>query len=141
MWATTHAKNRAQRRAKTQNKPIPREEALVHEMSLLEGMLEVIEEKAREGGYQLVHGVVLEVGRLASVEVEALRFAFEVVTKGTLAEGANLEVEEPPGLAWCGECDCEVPIQSRFDPCPHCNEGPLRITEGTAIRLKALDVE
>lgn len=119
----------------------PPKEASVHEMSLMEGMVQLIEEKALEAGYARVCGVVLEIGRLAGVEVEALRFAFEVVTRGTPAEGASLEVEEPPGLGWCGECEQEVPVQARFDPCPRCNQGPVRVTGGTQIKLKALDVE
>ena len=141
MLATTLLKNRARRKLGMQNEANPKKETAVHEMSLMEGMLQVIEANAREARYQRVHGVVLEVGQLASVEVEALRFAFEVVTKGTVAEGASLEVEEPPGLGWCGDCDLEVRIQHRFDPCPICDKGPVRITKGAQICLKALDVE
>ena len=112
----------------------------MHEMSLMEGLLQVIEEQARESGYERVHGVVLEVGLLANVEVEALRFAFDVVTRGTLAEGAELEVQMPQGLGWCAECDQEVLIEARFDPCPVCSQGPVLLTKGSQILLKALDV-
>lgn len=113
----------------------------MHEMSLLEGMVQVIEEHARTNGYERVRGVVLEVGPFAGVEVEALRFAFEVVTKGTVAEGAELEVERPAGLGWCRECDREVLIRSRLEACPLCQEGPVCVTAGTQICLKAVDVE
>lgn len=112
----------------------------MHEMSLMEGMLQVIEESARAQGYQRVHGVVLEVGRLSGAEVEALRFAFEVVTEGTVAAGARLEIEEPPGQGWCAQCERVVEVEARFDPCPLCGTFPVSITGGTQMLVKALDV-
>lgn len=112
----------------------------MHEMSLMEGMLQVIEESARAQGYQRVHGVILEVGRLSGAEVDALRFAFEVVTEGTVADGASLEIEEPPGKGWCAHCEREVEVQARFDPCPLCGTFPVNITGGAQMLVKALDV-
>ncbi|HJV23103.1 MAG TPA: hydrogenase maturation nickel metallochaperone HypA [Holophagaceae bacterium] len=112
----------------------------MHELSLMEGMLDVIEEQAREGGFGRVHVVVLEVGKLAGVEVEALRFAFDVVTKGTRAEGARLELQEPAGMAWCEACGQEVEVAARFEPCPLCLKGSLRLTDGTQIRVMSLEV-
>lgn len=113
----------------------------MHEMSLMEGMLQIIEENARAQGYGCVHTVVLEIGKLAGVEVEALRFAFEAVTDGSVAEGAVLEIEEPQGLGWCAECERESAVETRYDPCPLCGKVPLRITGGTQMRVKAFDVE
>lgn len=119
----------------------PHERYSVHEMSLMEGMLRIVEENARVQGYGRVRTVILEIGKLAGVEVEALRFAFEAVTDGSVAEGATLEIEEPQGLGWCAECEKESPVETRFDPCPHCGRVPLNITGGTQMRVKALDVE
>ena len=113
----------------------------VHEMSLMEGMLRIVEENARAQGYGRVRTVILEIGKLAGVEVEALRFAFEAVTDGSIAAGATLEIEEPQGLGWCVECEKESPVETRYDPCPLCGKVPLNITGGTQMRVKALDVE
>ena len=113
----------------------------MHEMSLMEGMLQIIEENAKTQGYIRVRNVILEIGKLAGVEVEALRFAFEAVTDGSITEGANLEIEEPQGLGWCVECEQESPVETRYDPCPLCGKVPLNITGGTEMRVKALDVE
>jgi len=85
--------------------------------------------------------VILEVGRLAGVEVEALRFAFDVVTAGSLAEGAALEIEEPAGLGRCAACGNVSPVTARYELCPRCRTLPLTVTGGTELRVKALDVE
>ncbi len=113
----------------------------MHEMSLMEDMLRIVEESARAQGCGRVRTVVLEVGRLAGVETEALRFAFDVVTAGSLAEGATLEIEEPEGRGCCLACGEETKVTARYDACPRCGTLPLQITGGTGLRVKAIDVE
>ena len=73
----------------------------MHEMSLAEGMLQLVEDGARRNAAGAVKAVWLEIGTLAQVEVDALRFCFDAVTRGTLAQGARLEIVDTPGAAWC----------------------------------------
>jgi hydrogenase nickel incorporation protein HypA/HybF len=54
----------------------------MHEMSLCEGVLRILEEQAREQQFARVKTVWLEIGDLSSVEKEAMRFSFDVVMKG-----------------------------------------------------------
>jgi hydrogenase nickel incorporation protein HypA/HybF len=110
-------------------------------MSLMEAMLRIVEEAAEAQGCARVTTVVLEVGKLAGVEVEALRFAFEAVTEGSVAEGAVLEIEEPEGLGRCPDCGNVSPVTARTDACPLCLHCPLQVVGGTELRVKALDVE
>ena len=72
----------------------------MHELSLCENILQVMEAQAEARGFQRVKAVWLEVGKLSCVEVEALRFSFDVVTRDSLADGARLEIVEMPGQAW-----------------------------------------
>jgi hydrogenase nickel incorporation protein HypA/HybF len=64
----------------------------MHEMSLTQGVLEIIESASHREGFSRVRTVWLEIGTLAAVEPEALRFCFDVVTRGSCAEGARLEI-------------------------------------------------
>ena len=57
----------------------------MHELALCEGVLQALEEQAEAQCFTRVHAVWLEIGALAAVEPEALRFNFEVVVRGTLA--------------------------------------------------------
>ena len=61
----------------------------MHEMALCESLLQAMEEAGRANGFSRVSRVRLEIGRFAGVEVEALRFGFDVVTRGSLADGAE----------------------------------------------------
>ena len=113
----------------------------MHEMALCEGVVQVLEEYARKQGYSRVTTVWLEIGDLAGVEVEAMRFGFDVVTRGTLAEGAQLQIIERPGEAWCLQCAKTVPVKQRFDACPDCGSYQLQVTGGEEMRIKELEVE
>lgn len=113
----------------------------MHEMSLAESIRGIVEETAQAQGCTRVKTVVLEIGELSSVEVEALRFCLDVVLRDTLAEGAAIEVESVPGVGWCLACDRSVPLAQRYDPCPHCGGYQVRPTDGTVMRVKEIEVD
>lgn len=112
----------------------------MHEMSLCESLLGVIEESARQEGFTKVTCVRVEVGRFAGVELPAMRFGFEVVARGTVAEGARLDFVAVPGSAWCFDCGQTVVLENRLDPCPLCGGVRLQPSGGTEIRLKDMEV-
>jgi len=112
----------------------------MHEMSLAEGVLQIVEETARQQGCERVSAVVLEIGRLSSVEVEAMRFCFEVVTRGSVADGARLEIVDTPGSGWCMQCSESVAVEALYSPCPKCGSYQLQVTAGTEMRVKELEI-
>jgi hydrogenase nickel incorporation protein HypA/HybF len=112
----------------------------MHEMSLCEGMRRVIEEQARAHNVARIKRVRVEIGRFAGVETAALNFAFDVVMRGSVAEGAELITLELPGRALCYDCMKEVEIQNRLDPCPDCGGGKLMPQGGDEMRIKDLEV-
>lgn len=113
----------------------------MHEMSISESIIGIIEEEARRQNYAHVKKVRLEIGPLAGVETEALRFTFEVVTKGTLAEDAVLEIIPMQAQAWCLPCERVVPIRQRYDACPDCGGHQLQVMAGEELRIKDLEVD
>ncbi len=113
----------------------------MHEMSLCESVLQILEDNARSRGFERVRTVWLEVGGLSGVEPEALRFCFDVVMQDTLADHARLELIELPGQAWCMQCEKAVQVGQRFAPCPDCASYQLQVTGGTEMRIKELEVE
>ena len=113
----------------------------MHEMSICEGILQVLEEQAKAQSFSRIKTVWLEIGQMAGVELEALRFGFEVVTRNSLADSAKLEIIEIPGQAWCLQCSKTVAASQRFDACPDCGGYQLQITGGEELRIKELEVE
>ncbi len=113
----------------------------MHEMSLAESVREIVEDTARANGARRVSVVRLEIGRLAQVEMAAMRFAFEVVQRGSVAEGARLEIVETDGTAWCMRCSAPVVIGQRGDPCPTCQSFQLQVTGGDRMRVMDIEIE
>lgn len=112
----------------------------MHELSICESILETIEEEAQKQNFSSVKRICLEVGPFSGVEVEALRFGFDVVTKASIAEGALLDIVEPQAQAWCVTCSTAVAIENRYDACPICGTHQLEISAGEALRIRELEV-
>ncbi len=113
----------------------------MHEMSLCEGVLQILEDHAGSQGFRRVKRVWLEVGALSGVDPEAMRFGFDAVMKGTLADGAALEIVELPGQAWCMPCGRSVAVRARYDACPECGSYQVQVTGGDEMRIRELEVE
>lgn len=113
----------------------------MHEMSLAESMLQIVEHAARSQDFRRVKVVWVEIGRLSCVEPEALNFAFEAVAHGSVAHGARLEIVEMAGQGVCLECSAEVELAARLDACPACGSHKLRVTGGEDMRIRELEVE
>jgi hydrogenase nickel incorporation protein HypA/HybF len=113
----------------------------MHEMSIAEGVIQVLEEQAVLQSFRRVKRVRLEIGPLAAVEADSLRFCFDAVSRGTLAEQSSLEIIDLPGTAWCLNCHATVSIRRRYDSCTHCGSYQLQVTGGDELRIKDLEVE
>jgi len=113
----------------------------MHEMSLCEGVLRILEDHAKRQGFQRVKTVWLEIGALSGVEPEAMRFSFDAVTHGSLADGAALAIIDIPGRAWCMQCAKSVTVSQRYDACPDCGSYQLQVTGGDEMKIKELEVE
>ncbi len=112
----------------------------MHELSLAENLLQIIEESALEQQFTQVKTIWLEIGQLACVEQESLRFYFDVVKQDSVARHAALEIIGITGKALCTQCDRQFAIAAYHEACPHCGSFALQITQGDTMRIKELDV-
>ena len=112
----------------------------MHEMSLAGGILKLVEDTAAREHFARVTLLHLEAGKLAGVELASLRFALEVVSRGTCLEGARIEIDEPPGQGWCMTCSVEVPVHEHGQACPHCGGHQLLARGGDQLRVVDLRV-
>ena len=113
----------------------------MHEMSLVENILQIIEDAALKQQFSQVKTVWLEIGQLACVEQESLRFYFDVVTQDSIARQARLEIIEVAGQALCTQCNQDILIATYHEACPHCGSYALQVTQGNGMRIRELEVE
>ncbi len=112
----------------------------MHELSLLENVREILENHALSQNFTKITQVTLEIGKLSSVEPDALRFGFDVVMKGSLAEHAELIISDLAGLGICQQCGLQVELETLYDPCPHCGSPLVKIIQGAEMKIKDLIV-
>ncbi|SEF39924.1 hydrogenase maturation nickel metallochaperone HypA [Vibrio hangzhouensis] len=112
----------------------------MHEMSLCESLIKIIEDQADEKCFTQVSTVVLELGVFAGVEVDALRFCFDICCRNTVADSAQLVISRQPAQACCQDCNASFAISDWLSTCPNCNGYNLRRKGGEQMRIKQLEV-
>ena len=76
----------------------------MHEVGIMQSALDAIRQQAVKHGATRVSRIVLRIGTLAGVDLDALRFAYEALAPGGPADGAVLEIESVPARAHCASC-------------------------------------
>ncbi|MVX55966.1 hydrogenase maturation nickel metallochaperone HypA [Parasutterella muris] len=112
----------------------------MHEMSLAQSIVEIVENTAEANNTRKVSKVKLIVGELAGVEMHALMQGLKIASQETPMEGAEIEIERPQGTAWCMMCQKTVPLHRRGDACPECGSYQLSINGGTEFRVSELEL-
>jgi len=112
----------------------------MHEMSMCESIVQILEDQAQVHGYSRVKAVRLEIGPFSCADPEAMRFCFDATTRNSLADGARLDILMTEGEAWCFACSLSVSINTRTDPCPRCGSHQLQVTAGEEMRIKDMEV-
>jgi hydrogenase nickel incorporation protein HypA/HybF len=87
-----------------------------------------------------IERVNLKVGKLAAVVPESLRFCFNVASKDTALDGAELIINELPVVARCNECNSEWTITSPVFKCETCNSGSLEILSGRELDIESIEI-
>ena len=113
----------------------------MHELSVAQGLLEIIEQEARPYPGARVTRVHLRIGKLSAVVPDALRFAFEAITRGGIAEGASLEIEEVPLTIRCHQCDEVFTIDDPFMLCPRCEGFDVEMVSGRELEIKSMEID
>lgn len=109
----------------------------MHEMGITRNIVSIVSERAKS---VKVKRVRLEVGTLSAVMPEALLFCFDVVAKGTVLEGAELEIIEIVGTATCRDCGLHVELEDLVSKCT-CGSRDLERTSGEELNIKEMELE
>ncbi len=112
----------------------------MHELSLMENTLAVVFEEARKNGAERVTSLRMRVGALSGVVPEALTFAFEALTQGTLAEGASLQIDPVAPACYCMACRREFEPGPYSFECPSCGSPSAELRRGRELEIVSFEV-
>jgi hydrogenase nickel incorporation protein HypA/HybF len=113
----------------------------LHELGLTYNLIEIAEAHARREGATAIRSLRLKIGSLSGVFPEAIKFAFDVCSKGTLAQGATLEILLIQALGRCQQCAAESSMESLADACPLCGSFALEILQGQEMALTEMEID
>ena len=114
--------------------------ARMHEVGLMQGILDAAGERADQHGAERIHRISLLVGALSGVVPEALEFAFQVLSPDTASEGAVLEIERVPVLCLCPACDADFEPADYVYECPQCRRITDRVLRGRELQIVSIEV-
>lgn len=113
----------------------------MHEMSLAQSILNIVEETLQKNPGRKLVAVHVDVGELVAVIPESLQFCFEALVAETPWRGANLKIKEIPLRARCNRCREEFRIDRFAFRCPVCLEEELEVFQGNELNVTELEVE
>lgn len=111
----------------------------MHEGAIMQTVVTTIL-AAVDGSASRVTHVQLELGTSEHFTEEAVYQYFQVLTQGTPAEGAELELSWLPATYQCLSCQQHFESTSATGICPHCGEVGLEITHSDGCAIRAIDV-
>lgn len=110
----------------------------MHELSLSSAILEAA---LRHAEGRRVKSVQMRIGTMRQVVPDSLGFYFDIVTRGTLCEGAELEHERVATLLRCESCAREWRPELPIFRCPGCGCGEVEIAAGNEFDIDSIVVE
>jgi len=102
-------------------------------------ILEIAQEEAKRAGAKRIASISLQIGQKSGVVVDALEFAFDVVSKGSSAENAKLLIESIPLRGECLTCGYQFDSDT-FLLCSRCG-GYAKIIAGQELNIQSIEVE
>jgi hydrogenase nickel incorporation protein HypA/HybF len=113
----------------------------LHELSLAQSIVEIVQNTARDNGGARVVAIGLRIGDLSGVVTDSLTFCFSAITAGTPLEGVSLHIDQVPIRARCRDCAAECNVEDFVFLCPSCGSGNLEITAGRELQVSHIEVE
>jgi hydrogenase nickel incorporation protein HypA/HybF len=112
----------------------------MHELAVTESILEIATQTAKEHAATKVTDIYLRLGQLSSIVDESVQFYWDVISQGTLAEGAQLHFTHVPARLRCKDCGTEFELTEELTPCPACQSITLEIIQGEEFQVDSIEI-
>jgi hydrogenase nickel incorporation protein HypA/HybF len=113
----------------------------MHEMSIAQGIVDIVKEEMAKADASLLRSVRLNIGMMSAIVPDALAFGFEVITTGTDLEGARLIMDMVPVQGHCIQCKHQFEVQDYAFSCPACESGEIEIVSGQDLSIVEIEVD
>lgn len=112
----------------------------MHELAVTENILELAVRHGEEAGATRVTELHCVIGQLSSIFDDSVQFYWDIISRGTICEGAQLHFDRVPARLRCRECQYEYIIASGLTSCPACGSMRVQVIAGDEFRLDSITI-
>ncbi len=113
----------------------------MHELAICQALMNQVENIAAERNASSVVSIVIGMGPLSGVEAQLLKHAYPVASAGTVAEGAELVIENLPLRVSCTQCGAESDVLPNKLLCKACGDWRTTVISGDELMLMSVELE
>lgn len=113
----------------------------MHEFAITQGILDVAVKGALDQEAKRIKVIHLSIGSMTDIVGDCVEFYFDELSKGTVAQGARLEIKRIEARARCGNCSLEFSPSELMFQCPECGQFGAEIITGKELEVASIEVE
>jgi len=113
----------------------------MHELSVAHSIISSLEKFREKEGFKILRGVNIEIGRLAGVEIEALRFALQSIKGESILKEAEINLIPVGMKITCNGCGTVTEVENFIFQCSSCGGNDIEITGGDTLEITELNVD
>jgi len=117
------------------------EEYPMHELAVTQALLDLALKHAHQADAKVITDIHIVMGELSTSVDDSVQFYWEMIAKGTLAEGAQLHFRRMPAEFQCMDCSRTYQTTDAELVCPQCESTNVRIIAGEEFYLDSIDID
>jgi hydrogenase nickel incorporation protein HypA/HybF len=113
----------------------------MHELAITESILSIAVDAAEQAKAGRITAINILIGDLSSIVDDSVQFYFDLLSQGTVADGAVLQFRREHATAACAECGHRFEVSPPLMPlCPACGSLRLEVTGGRGFSVDSIEV-
>jgi hydrogenase nickel incorporation protein HypA/HybF len=114
----------------------------MHELPVTQAILDTALNAAQQAGAVRIVAIDLVIGELSGIVGDSVQFYFDILSKGTLAQGAQLRFQRQPARADCPDCGHSYNVTPPLAPfCPVCGSSRVQVSGGRQFYLESIEID
>ena len=114
----------------------------MHELPVTESIVRIAVEEAERHKVKKVNEIKLMVGELSGLVPECIQYYFDIISKGTKVEGAQIKKNKIPITMKCQDCGFSGDTDKFINnECPKCHSKVMKMVGGNEFYIDSMEVE
>ena len=113
----------------------------MHELAVTESILNITLRHATTHKATKVTDIYLVIGEWSSIIDDSVQFHWDILSDGTIAQGATLHFDRIPVELYCFDCKHTYAPTDRDLVCPKCESVRIKVMKGDEFNIDSIEIE